>query len=411
MPLLIPTAELVPGMKLCEAIISDGRIMMQGGRELTSRDISAMRRRYPRMRVRVGDPVLDSIVEFEDDSRDRLVADECQRQVAKCMESVHERFADRTSVVNVQIGALQKTVRDLMDLIRANPVSNALVSACMDADGYLRIHAGNVFYLSMLLAYRRLDYVINERRRQTRIRGVRRNFAMDLVPLGLGAMIMDIGLAPVQSLLRPDCRLRPEESERFRTHPMEGKRLLPEATSALTRLVVRSHHENYAGGGYPRHRDPRKVHVFTRIARIADAYDAATSVGVFTGARSPARILWEMSRGPTQGFYDPKLMEVFATLVQPFPIGSKLRLSDGRYGAVVRYNRNDPFDPVIIVCFDENNERLAQDRLDGPFQPSARNLRIAAHGDEDLSYIYTTQPTNTNLDWETFENPLQALYP
>lgn len=398
-------------MRLSNPIVSNGRVMLQGDRTLSTSDISALQRRYPNMRVRVGDPVLDSLIEFEDDSRERETAASVQQQVSQCLTKVHERFAERASLSAVQVGALQSTVRELMEYIKSNPASAALVSTCMDHDTYISEHSGNVFYLSMLLGFRVLDYVMYERRRQTAVKRLRSDFARDLVPLGLGAMVMDLGMQPLQPLLNTDRPLSDAERSALREHPEAGVRMLPESISAITRMVVRTHHEDYCGTGYPKALPPEKVHIFTRIVRIADAYDAATSERVYRNAKSPARVLWEMTIGPYREFYDPKLMRGFAGLIQPFPIGSKLRLNDGRYAAVVQYNRKNPFDPLLIIAFDADNRLLPKQQLEGPLKLTARrDLRIASLYGEDLSYLYQ-RSAYTPRGREEITTPLAASYP
>lgn len=412
MPLLVPTLELEPGMKLAEPMMYNGRVMLQGGRCLTAADVEVLGRRFPKLSLRIGDPVLDSLIEFEDDAPDRLVAADVQEQVARRMTEVHERFRGRAVLGGVQVGALQRTVRSLMDFLRENPVSAALVSTCMDHETYLAEHAGNVFYLSMLLGFRMLDYVIQERKRQTRVRNLRSDLAMDLVPLGLGAILMDLGLLSLQPVLKSDGPLTEGESQALWQHPTAGADMLPDSISALTRMLVRTHHENIRATGYPGQKGRDRVHVFARIVRIADAYDAATSMNVYHDARSPARVLWEMTLGPYRAFYDPRLIRAFVTLIQPFPIGTKLRLSDGRYAAVVRYNRKNPFDPVVIIAFDQQNQRLPREKLEGPFKLSTRrDLRLTAMGDEDLSYMYTRAPSITGKLRTQFRTPLEASYP
>lgn len=412
MPILVPTAELEPGMRLSEALLADGRVMLKGGRPLTEGDINALRRRYPRMRLRIGDPVLDSIVEFEDDTPARAVALEAQQQVAKCMADVHRRFAERASLSQVQVGALQRTVRDLMDYLKSNPVSAALMENCPEDASFLRDHAGNVFYLTMLISFRKLDYIIKERLRQTRVRRLNYRVASDLVPLGLGAMIADLGLIPLRQVLKAGRPLNAMEADALREHPASGMEMVPDSTSALTRMIIRGHHEVPTGTGYPKGVGGEKLHVFNRVVRIADAYDSVTSREVFGDALSPARALWEMSRGPQRIYYDPTLVEVFATLIQPFPIGAKLRLTDGRYAAVVRYNYYDPFDPQVIIAFDTNNQRLPRSKLEGPLMLGDGRLRIASYQGEDLAYMYTTPPMPAAPGArESFATPLDAFYP
>ena len=77
------------------------------------------------------------------------------------------------------------------------------------------------------------------------------------------------------------------------------------------------------GSGYPDGLGGDQLHVFTRIVRIADAFDAATSTSVYKEAKSPVRVLWEISTGPYARFYDPALVRTLTKLVQPFPIGAR----------------------------------------------------------------------------------------
>lgn len=412
-PLLVFTDELQPGMMMHDPVVSNGRVMLQAGRMLTAADILVIRRRYPGMRVRVHDPVLDSVVEFEDDARERRVADETQQRVARCLTEVRERFANRTAVSQVDCGLLQATVRELMEFLKANPTSAAVVASCLDSRNYLGVHAGNVFYLSMLLAAASMDYLISERLRQMRARDVAPTFAGDLAPLGLAAMVMDLGMQPLQHLTELERPLTDAEREAIRRHPLDGFNLLPDGFSAVARAVVKTHHENMKGTGYPQQLPGDRLHIFSRIVRIADAFDAATSDRVFRAAKSPARVLWEMTIGPMRHFYDAKLAQVFAGLVQPFPIGSKLRLRDGRYAPVVKYNREDPFDPYVIIAFDASNRRLSRAELEGPLRLSSRpDLRLASLAGEDLSYLHSREPVDGDeFEAHRFRTPLQAAYP
>jgi HD-GYP domain-containing protein (c-di-GMP phosphodiesterase class II) len=412
MPLLVPSMELEPGMRLSEALVSDGTILLQGGKPLTRPDIEALQRRYPNMQIRVGDPVLDSVVDFEDDTREREVAADTQRRVADCMEEVHQRFADHAHLGGVQVGALQRTVRDLMGFLRDNPVSAALVSSCMDADLYLGAHAGNVFYLSMLIGFRELDYVITERKRQTKARSLRLLQAMDLMPLGLGTLLMDIGMVPLLPVLRRREPLTPEQRQQLLQHPTEGLKALPESLSALTRMVVRTHHEDLTGHGYPKGIPREKVHVFTRIARIADAFDAATSSAFYSDAKSPARTLWEMVAGPYRNCYDPRLLRALLGLIQPFPVGKRLELADGRHAVVVRYNRRNPFDPHVLVAFDQHLQRLPKEEMEGPLRLSERrDLRMSRVDDEDMSFLYNKPMPLLPATRDRMQTPLLAAYP
>ena len=241
----------------------------------------------------------------------------------------------------------------------------------------------------MLLGSTVLDYVAAERNRQTSARELSSNVVMDLTSLGLGAMVMDLAMLPLQPLFGTDKPLSAADQQAIREHPSVAADMLPQNFSSAAKMVVRTHHENFDGSGYPKRIPADKLHVFTRIVRIADAYDAATSERVYRAAKSPVRVLWEMLVGPYRRFYDPKLMKAFCGLIQPFPIGAKLRLEDGRYAAVAKYNRKHPFKPIVVIAFDTQNRLIPESELEPPANLGERSdLRIKSYRDEDLSYLY-----------------------
>lgn len=409
MPLTVTCHDLDPGMRLAEPVIYKGRLMLPAGKPLTVSDIAAVTRRFPWMSLRIGDPILDETVEFEDDSKDREVANVVQGKIAHCMSEVHKRHSVRISAGGggIDFAAANAAVKEVMQFLKDNPVSTALLSRCFDTSDYLAVHAGNVFYLSMLLAAAVQGYIARERQRQTVIR-LQAHQLDDLAPLGIGAMFADIGLAPVAPLFGDDRQLTEAEREIVRDHPRVGADLLPEWFPPLAKTVVRTHHENYEGSGYPGVVGGETLNVFTRIVRIADAFDSATS-NAFSEAKSPIRVLWEMSIGPYRNLYDPVLLTVFRRIIQPFPVGAKLRLTDGRHAVVVKHNREFPFDPTVIVAFDARGERLR--KLDRPALLSQLKLTVKAFMGEDLGYLQYSAGDGPSESPPKFRRLFEAFYP
>ncbi|UCG16547.1 MAG: HD domain-containing protein [Phycisphaerales bacterium] len=351
--------------------------------------MNLLQRKYPDITVRVTDPALDELIDFEDDSHDRTVAQTAARKISRSMEKVDKRICRHTALTAVDIKALHGPVRETMKYLEENPVSIALMPDSLDRDHYLREHSGNVFFLSMLLGAAVREHIVAERQRQTAVPELSRRFSLNITPLGLGAMLCDIGMLPLEHLFTTDEPLTEDDQKAIHDHPHVGADMLPEGFSALAKMIVRTHHENFNGSGYPKRMNGDSLHIFTRIVRIADAYDAATAKHVYKEAKSAARVLWEMTCGPYYRFFDPVLMKVFAGLIQPFPIGAKLRLADGRYAVVVRYNRKNPFLPNVIIAFDAKGERLPKEDLRLVLSLEDRNdLYVRSFAGEDLSYLY-----------------------
>jgi HD-GYP domain-containing protein (c-di-GMP phosphodiesterase class II) len=411
MPLHLPVPELRPGMKLHAPLTASGRVLLQAGKCLTASEIEGLQKRVPHTSVSIEDPILDGVIEFEDHGRDQKVASEVQSRVAQSMSEVQARFSARTSLQGQDYERLECAAHELMRYLMENPTTAASVMDCLDPQNHFATHTGNVFYLSMVLGSAALDYVVEERQRQTNVRNLSPHQAKDLSPLGLAAMVMDLGMIPLQQVVQKNQPLKEDESAAIRLHPATSFRMLPESFSAVARIIVRSHHENVAGCGYPMRLEGKRVHVFSRVVRIADAFSAATSQRAYRGAKSHPRALWEMSQGPYNGYYDRRLMAAFTAVIQPFPIGAKLKLKDGRYAVVVKHNREAPFGPTVIVAFDEEDRPIPRDKLQRPFSLATNeNMRIAEFRGEDLSYVYQ-QEDSTPTSREQFSEPLEAMYP
>ncbi|MBN1346086.1 MAG: HD domain-containing protein [Phycisphaerae bacterium] len=388
MPLLMDCSRLQPGMRLAEAFIWNDRVMMTGDTVLTGADVRALQTRFPKQRFRIKDDVLDGRVDFEDDSYEREVAQSAQRKIARAMSRVQERISQNATLDDVSVSIIRSAINDVVKYLEGHPVEAALIDNFMGGNGYLSERAGNVFYLAMMLGTAAHDYVAEERKRQTAPNPDPR-VIRNLVPLGVGAMLMDVGMVPLKHLYEEDTPLTPQVWRQIRQHPADGAKMLPKTISSAARNIVRTHHENIDGSGYPEAIPGDKLHVFTRIARIVDAYDAATATRVYDEAKSPVRVLWEMTVGPYSHYYDQALMKVFSRLIQPFPIGAKIRLEAGQYAVVVRYNRENPLAPLVIVAFDEKDRRLPDKALSLPFHLGSRpDLRAASFAGEDISFIY-----------------------
>ena len=391
MPILLNTDEIQPGSCLAAPFIYHGRMMLPAQRPLSVSQLEVLRRQYGGIELHVLDPVLDQAAQFEDDTYEKQIALQVHKAIKPGIDYLLERVAQlkHKSLPSGDLAPIRKIVQQQIELLYNQPVSLALTSSVTEADRYLSCHTANVFYLSLVLGLTMRDYVASERLRLTSSRGVHRSTALDLLPLGLGVACMDLAMLPLEHLAYQKEPLTQEQKHQIRQHPAVSADMLPDSFSPTARSIVRTHHENFDGQGYPHGLAGDKLHVFTRITRIADAFDAATSTHAYRCGRSQARVLWEMTFGPMSRFYDPLLMQVFFGLIQPFPIGARLELTDGRWAVIVSYNRTNPFEPCVIVGFDAQGQRLPTDQLQGPVEVNeASGLRLASYRGEDLSYIY-----------------------
>ena len=103
--------------------------------------------------------------------------------------------------------------------------------------------------------------------------------AEQLDALYRGALVHDIGKIgiPDSVLLKPT-DLDPGELAQMRRHPEIGEAIIRPLKSGADLLpVVRHHHENYDGGGYPDGLIAEQIPLAARIVAVCDAYDALVS--------------------------------------------------------------------------------------------------------------------------------------
>lgn len=397
MPICLNVEELKPGMKLFQAVCNEYTVLLPAGKVLEQCDVDALRRKYQDMGVMIADPLLDEIVDFQDNTKDRETASRSRTTMSKALGNVRKRLTGRTTIRSADILGLQQLTTDVLKYLKENPVTAILLEKTHNSDTYLQEHSSNVFYISMLVGNAIKSYILEERQRLSRSNHLERSYALNLTPLAMGCMLQDIGMLSFQDIYSSVTKLTPEQRSRLETHPVVGEKMLPQSLSSVARMVVRTHHENFDGTGYPLKVPGAKLHVFSRIIRVADAFDAAISPRVYKKAKSEVKVLWEMNDGPAREQFDPVITKVFSNMLHPFPIGAKVKLSNGMTGVVVRQSRHSAFRPNVIIAFDQAGNRLPKEQLKPPIQLHLhKDLKIVALGSEDLSYLYTVAPVQSD---------------
>jgi len=386
MPILMQVSDLEPGMILARNLVNKFSVLLPHGRRLNDCDIQVLLRRYPDLMVQIIDPVLDEIVDFQDTSREQEVSQEVRRNIAEVTKKVSTMVRSGVTLEAKNISGIQEVMSSMMEYLKNNQVTMAVIESSGSWNDYLQEHSANVFYLCLLIGNTIRNYIKQERERLTAAKAI--SHGLNLAPLGAAAMFHDIGMVPIDKLYSKSGPLTNEEIEQIRAHPTQGAQMLPEKIDPMVRQIIRQHHENQDGSGYPEGLPGDRLNIFARILRVADAYSAAIATRVFQKAKSPIRALYEMLYSNCNVLYDPVVLKVFASIVQPLPVGAKLKLSTGRWAVVVRHNRHNPFAPDIIVAFDELGDPLSKNQLEKPFSlGEKKDVEVVSFGTEDLSYI------------------------
>jgi putative nucleotidyltransferase with HDIG domain len=149
-----------------------------------------------------------------------------------------------------------------------------------------------------------------------------------LEAIDVAALLHDIGkLGIPDRVLHKPGPLTPDEYEQVKQHVIIGADILSAVTfPGPLAHIVRHHHENWDGTGYPDRLQGEAIPLGARVLAIVDCYDALTSDRPYRRALSHgcAVAMIHERRGT---MYDPEIADAFLRIVQ------RLRSTSTREGA------------------------------------------------------------------------------
>jgi HD-GYP domain-containing protein (c-di-GMP phosphodiesterase class II) len=232
-----------------------------------------------------------------------------------------------------------------------------------EGDGALR-HAAEVCFLSVLLGLRLQGDLVLQRKR------LQPSQARNVVNLGLGAMMHDIGmLALDEETRRRSARSRDPDDPAWRRHPQLGHRMISGTISAAAAGIVLHHHQYYDGSGFPTQVDREgcrrglsgdEIHVFARIVCVADHFDRLR-YGSDGSIQPRVCVLREMLMGPLARRFDPVVLATLPMVVPAYSPGSLVTLSNGRRALVLHWHPDSPCQPTVRPL-DASGRPLRDDR-------------------------------------------------
>ncbi len=139
----------------------------------------------------------------------------------------------------------------------------------------------------------------------------------------IGALMHDIGKMGVSgSIIRKPGKLTSEEMDEMKGHVEAGTRIV-EGLDVLSRSseIVRHHHENFDGTGYPTGLKGGEIPLGARIVFVADAFDALTTDRPYRRGRSVEEALAVLEAN-TRTQFDPDAVTVLKKVLKhsPYPL-------------------------------------------------------------------------------------------
>lgn len=276
-----------------------------------------------------------------------------QAQIAAARREAVKRQRDALALCEAQYGEAAKATVEMLATVPRNPKAageqaHALASSLVHkmlgmGDMNLRLlteaagdragaHSLNVTLVSLLLA------------------GACGFGEAELIALGTGALLHDIGKAEVDARFRfRNDGFTAAEMAAYQQHVARGAALghkLGVHADALA--VIAQHHEHADGSGFPAKLTGDRMHPLARVVALVNRFDGLCNAPLNQRSQTPHEALSLMfAQGRSR--YDATLLNAFIRMMGVYPPGSAVQLTDERYALVVAVNPLRPLKPQVLV--------------------------------------------------------------
>lgn len=248
---------------------------------------------------------------------------------------------------NLDISAIEPIVDEVSASVFRNAKAGPSL-ACLARDPDLEAHSMRVAFMAAAL-------------------GVRLELSEETVKkLAAAGLLHDVGKLRIGAL-----RKNPRH---MRMHPVLGYKMLEASIHRDVLRAVLEHHERADGTGYPRGLSLEKIGDVSRIVGLANAYDRLLASGPAKESKEGHTPHTALSRLYLQSGAGFPVVEVaaFVRLLGVYPLGSLVRLHDGRYAVVVDVSEEAPLRPTMRIAFDARLKPIPS-QIIAPFELEGEN--------------------------------------
>lgn len=278
-----------------------------------------------------------------------MISDELKLQTIVFMKNIYDSQMQKENIPIEQvredsIRELKALIDDIITEIYSKSNQKYYSTELMGAEMYHYNHAVEVMILSLLIGKKMgLD---RER----------------LLKLGMGAVLADVGKTRVpQEILNKKGKLDVQEFQEMKYHVQYSYNILKDLVglSSLSRQIVLLHHEKLDGSGYPNGFTGDQIPLLVRIVTVCDIFSAIVSDRTYNSRISVDTAL-EILRSATPVKLDSDVFHTLMQVVDIYPPGTIIELSNGQLGIVVINNPNSPTRPVVRII---SESKMKEDDL------------------------------------------------
>lgn len=318
--------DLQPGMCIARPIYGDdGQVLLNSGVILNENHIARM----------YGNGIPGAFILTDHDEDEAVPEVVTQRTRQNVISHVKQVFESIELGKTFDMQELSASVTAIIDEITANPNVLINLTDIRTFDGSIFAHCVNVCILSIIIG---VKFNLNE---------------LELRELAIGAILHDIGKISIPTqVLQKRGPLTRSEFDLVKRHTVNGRHILRNnhGIPLLSAHIAYQHHEQPNGKGYPRELLDEQIYLYAKIVAVADAYDAMTSARVYRQGMMPFQAL-RVIRQLREIQFNAAAADYLLSTVAPYPIGSRVLLSNAEIGVVVDVNTVDRERPVVRLLF------------------------------------------------------------
>jgi diguanylate cyclase (GGDEF)-like protein/putative nucleotidyltransferase with HDIG domain len=170
---------------------------------------------------------------------------------------------------------------------------------------------------------------------------------MEIAALKAGALLHDIGkLAVPDHILNKPGGLTPAEFEKMKVHTTVGAQILSRVDFPYPVVpIVRHHHEQWNGRGYPDGLKGEQIPITARIMSVVDCFDSVREDRPFRRGMSRDEAI-SLLRAGARTLFDPKVVELFVENLPRFEAEIAAR---GLEQLALAHDPHVSFDPILFA--------------------------------------------------------------
>jgi len=283
------------------------------------------------------------------DSMVNYVATKTIHDEAKVAKIVKNELLDATSLalsadmnssdIHSSIDLAKDAISDVVESVSRNPDAMQLVSKIKSMDANSYHHAIEVSLLMVALG-RELCFP-----------------KLDMIEIGLGGLLHDVGEIKPKDNGSPKIK-NITKFKLYKEHIAEGLKIAEKAKySSIVKQIIGRHHEHYDGSGYPSGRKEGQIGLYGNMAIIVDSYVSLTTGRCCDTPVMPNRALDIMFKQKGKLFH-PEILDKFIQVIGIYPVGTKVKLSSGDIGFVIKQNRGWRLRPIVMVVMNKKGRKL-----------------------------------------------------